>query len=212
MRHLISNYFVLLVFTIPFLALGQVSDENDDDKSCEVFNPSVYESPEREVLRTELLSLFGPLKGKDLLDIGAGAGYFAFEYAKSARNVVATELNDQLIDYMIKKKRNLGLSNLSVVEGSNDFSELKGKSFDIALMVDVYHELNDPKAMLPILKNSMKANGRIVIVESHLSPIIVTDYLEMAGFSNTKISKFSYDTQCGLAEVNIISADNNTSN
>ena len=39
------------------------------------------------------------LEEKSIVDIGAGAGYFAFEYAQLADKVIATELNDQLIQY-----------------------------------------------------------------------------------------------------------------
>ncbi len=213
MKNPVLTFIVLLLIIVPFCGFSQEASEKDEEeKSCDIFDPKVYETPDREPLRAELLAQIGPLKGKRLVDIGAGAGYFAFEYAKYADHVVATELNDQLIDYMNEKSKRLGSRNFSVIQGSDDFTELKNGAFDVALMVDVYHELKDPKVMLPVLKNSLNADGQLVVVESHLSPVIVMDYLEMAGFTGTRVSAFAYETSCGLVEVSIISAYNRSAN
>lgn len=203
MRKIILKGFILFL-SLPLWVMGQT--EEDSKKACEVFNPSVYENPERKPLRNELRKYLGDMEGKIVADIGAGAGYFSFEYAKDASQVIATELDDRLINYMNQKKQEHALENLQVMRAKENFAELKGLNIDVVLMVDVYHELDDPKNMLPALKQNMSANSKIVIVESHISPKIVTDYLSLVGFANNQINTFSYETSCGQQQINIISA------
>lgn len=196
----------ILLLTPLFVTAQITAEEEVEEKSCEIFNPSVYENPDREPLRDELKKYLGNMDGKVLADIGAGAGYFSMDYAKNAKYVIATELNELLVDYMHQKKDKMGLDNFEVILARDKFSELEGKEIDLVLMVDVYHELDDPKVLIPALKQHMTSNGKIVIVESHISPKIVTDYLLMSGFAQSEINTFEFKGSCGLTEVNIITA------
>lgn len=204
-------FVVLCALLSLIVGYGQSTkvEEEETEKSCQEFDPTIWEDPSREPLRSGIAELMPGLSGSTIVDIGAGAGYFAFEYAESAKKVIATELDLRLIEYMTNKKERLGLDNISIKIAHSDQSEFKKTSIDYALMVNVYHELNDPKIFLPRLKANMNTGGKIIIVESHISPVIVTDYLENAGFTDVEVIPFVYNSSCGPTEVSIITARNN---
>jgi ubiquinone/menaquinone biosynthesis C-methylase UbiE len=58
-----------------------------------------------------------------------------------------------------------GLANMSTVLGSVDDPKLASNSIDLAIMVDVYHELQEPQVFLQRLKPAFKPGGRLVLLE-----------------------------------------------
>lgn len=209
---IMKKLFILLLTTgICFPCVSQTTTQEEieeDEKVCNDFDPSVWEDPSRAPLRDKIGDILGDLNGKTVVDIGAGAGYFSFEYAKTAEKVIATELDERLIKYISAKIEANSTGNVIVKKGTSNYEEFQGEQIDFAIMVDVYHEIVDPKKFLPVLKLNMNSLAKIVVVESHISPVIVTDYLENAGFLNIEVEKFNYINSCGSVEVSIISATN----
>jgi ubiquinone/menaquinone biosynthesis C-methylase UbiE len=58
-----------------------------------------------------------------------------------------------------------GLGNVTTILGAMDDPRLPPQSIDLALMVDVYHELQQPQVFLQRLKTSFKPGGRLVLLE-----------------------------------------------
>jgi len=204
-------FILLLTIGICFPCVSQTTTQEEieeDEKVCNDFDPSVWEDPSRAPLRDKIGDILGNLNGKTVVDIGAGAGYFSFEYAKTAQKVISTELDERLIEYINEKIEENSIGNVIVKKGTSNYEEFQGEQIDFAIMVDVYHEIVDPKKFLPALKSNMNSSAKIVIIESHISPVIVTDYLENAGFENISVEKFGYVNNCGPTEVSIISAMN----
>ena len=55
--------------------------------------------------------------------------------------------------------------NVEVVLGSPADPKLPANSLDMVLMVDVYHEFSDPVSMMRHIKDALKPDGRVVLVE-----------------------------------------------
>lgn len=100
-------------------------------------------------------------------DIGAGTGYYTFKLALKlpVGKVYAVEIQDEMINYLDNKKRNLNSKNVEIVKGDMQSPNLPDSSIDLALMVDVYHELEYPQQMLQALRRSLKHNGKILLIE-----------------------------------------------
>jgi len=100
-------------------------------------------------------------------DIGAGTGYYAFRIAPKVPQgtVYAVDVQDESVQFLQKKARQLGLDNVEVVKGGAQSPNLPENSLDLAIMVDVYHELEFPHEMLQALRNSLKADGKILLLE-----------------------------------------------
>ena len=100
-------------------------------------------------------------------DIGAGTGYYTFRIASKVPQgkVYAVDVQDESVQFLQKKARQLGLNNVEVVKGDAQSPNLPENSVDLAIMVDVYHELEFPHEMLQALRKSLKADGKILLLE-----------------------------------------------
>jgi ubiquinone/menaquinone biosynthesis C-methylase UbiE len=208
-------YFVLIIWLFLTCVLkGQIengmnltgSDILEQQTNC--VNPVlVYEDSARLPLRKFVLEQMGDLSGKTVIDIGAGPGFFAFEIAKKAKRVIATELDDLFLEYMSQNCQKGNICNFEIREADNEQSELKSLQVDYALMVYVFHYLHDPKVFLNNLKNALTSNGKIFIVNSQISSVIIKDYLMGAGFVDLREEFFQYETaNCGKQEIQLITA------
>lgn len=100
-------------------------------------------------------------------DIGAGTGYYSFKLSAKVPKgrVYAVEIQDEFIKYLKNKKAILKDTIVEIVKSSNQSFYLPPKSIDLALMVDVYHELEYPHEILYQIRNALKDNGKLLLIE-----------------------------------------------
>ncbi len=118
--------------------------------------------------QTELAVQRLPLQPNSVVaDIGAGTGYYSFRIAKRIPKgtLYAVELQDEMISQLHQRKKVLRDSVVTIVKGDEQTPNLPDSSIDLALMVDVYHELAYPKEMLQALYKALKPAGKIVLLE-----------------------------------------------
>lgn len=205
MKNFICIFLLACMYTV---AHGQ----NQSSANCadlDGFNPAMWEVPSREPLQRELLAIAGDLKGKTVLDIGAGSGYFTFAFASKSKKIIATELDKRFLDYIEEKEKSLNLKNVETRLADTMHSELSSLSqVDVTLMVLVFNFIEDPREFITKLHATMNKGGQIIVVNSDgLSPRFITDYLEAGGFSQFSIKKISLKGNCNdLETFNIISA------
>jgi SAM-dependent methyltransferase len=104
-------------------------------------------------------------KNSIVADIGAGTGFYTFRIAPKVSKVIAIELQDEALDYLKQRSKDLKHNNVSVVKGAEKAPNLPDGSIDLALMVDVYHELEFPQEYLQALYKALKPGGKIVMLE-----------------------------------------------
>lgn len=100
-------------------------------------------------------------------DIGAGTGYYTFRIARRVPQgkVYAVDVQDESVRFLEKRAKELGLANVEVVKGEATTPNLPENSVDLAMMVDVYHELEFPYEMLQALRKSLKPDGKLLLIE-----------------------------------------------
>lgn len=100
-------------------------------------------------------------------DIGAGTGYYTFKIYNriSKGKIYAEEIQTDAVNYLKNKAGQLGAINVIVVKGNEKSPELPENSIDLALMVDVYHELSYPHEMLQKIRKSLKPKGKLLLLE-----------------------------------------------
>ena len=100
-------------------------------------------------------------------DIGAGTGYYTFRIAKKVPHgkVYAVDVQDEFISYLNQKKKELAQQNVQVIKGTAMSPNLPDASVDLAIMVDVYHELLFPHEVLQALHKALKPNGKLLLLE-----------------------------------------------
>lgn len=107
-------------------------------------------------------------KGASVADIGAGSGYMTVRLADRVGpdgRVYATDLQPQMLEMLRRRLERARIGNVTLVQGTADDPKLPAASVDVILMVDVYHELSQPQAMLRRLREALKPNGRLALVE-----------------------------------------------
>jgi protein-L-isoaspartate O-methyltransferase len=128
------------------------------------------ERPERiEEERPERLLAALDLKpGMAVADIGAGTGYYSWRMAQrvGARGTVyAVDIQPEMIKLLEQQMSRRGAANVKAVLGTLTDPRLPPAGIDLALMVDVYHELEYPYEMLAAIVRALKPGGRLVFVE-----------------------------------------------
>lgn len=128
------------------------------------------ERPEREAEEapTKAVAALNLQPGQIVADIGAGSGYYTMLLSTAVGprgRVYATDIQPEMLALIKKKIGEKGVSNVELVRGTTTGSGLPDGVIDLALMVDVYHELAQPQAFLQSLKRAITPAGRLVLIE-----------------------------------------------
>lgn len=125
------------------------------------------ERDDEEAPRQAIRALKIP-KGATVADIGAGTGYITLLLSAEVGPtglVYANDLQPQMIEMLRRRLADRKVANVTPVLGDIDDPKLPAASVDLELMVDVYHELSRPQAMLKRLREALKPGGRLVLLE-----------------------------------------------
>jgi ubiquinone/menaquinone biosynthesis C-methylase UbiE len=79
--------------------------------------------------------------------------------------VFANDLQPQMLQILGRRLAQRNITNVTLVQGAIDDPKLDAASVDLEIMVDVYHELSQPQAMLRRLRAALKPGGRLVLLE-----------------------------------------------
>ena len=107
-------------------------------------------------------------KGATVADIGAGVGYMSWRLAKRvgpSGKVYANDIQAPMLEQLQKNMQERHITNVTPVLGEPDDPKLPQGQLDLVLLVDVYHEFTNPQAMLRHIRESLKSDGRLVLLE-----------------------------------------------
>ena len=128
------------------------------------------ERPEREKEEapTKAIAALNIKAGQTVADIGAGSGYYSVLLAGAVGptgRVFATDIQPEMLAIIKRKLDALPIPQIQLVLGTPTETRLPDASIDLALMVDVYHELSEPQVFLRSVKRALKPGGRLVLLE-----------------------------------------------
>jgi ubiquinone/menaquinone biosynthesis C-methylase UbiE len=108
--------------------------------------------------------------GDTVVDLGCGTGFHARRMKREVGEtgvVHCVDLQPEMLRQAAQLAQQEGVT-LSLVPGEAERIPLPDAVADLVLMVDVYHELQQPAPMLAELRRVLAPGGRIAIVEFRL--------------------------------------------
>lgn len=101
-------------------------------------------------------------------DFGCGNGYYTLQLAQQVGprgKVLAVDIQQEMLTLLQQRANPRGLNNIDPVLATLTDPKLPRGNLDLVLMVDVYHELSQPEAILTSVHASLNSTGRLVLVE-----------------------------------------------
>ena len=114
------------------------------------------------------LDAIGIAKGSTVADVGAGAGYMTWRLADRvgpSGKGYANDVQPKMLELLRKNMQDRKIANGETILGALDDPKLPRGAIDLILLVDVYHEFSEPQKMLRQMRDSLKPDGRLVLVE-----------------------------------------------
>jgi ubiquinone/menaquinone biosynthesis C-methylase UbiE len=116
----------------------------------------------------DVMRIAGIKPGMAIADIGAGTGYHVMRLAPvvgPTGRVFAQDISQAALNQVRRRVTAAKFTNVRTVRGSGANARLPAASIDVALMIHMYHEIEQPFLLLDRLRRSLRAGGRIVIVD-----------------------------------------------
>jgi len=134
------------------------------------YGASWLERPERkdEEKTDRVLAALELKPGMKVADVGAGSGYYSSRIAERVGpqgTVYAVDIQPEMLDFLRMQMKQRRVTNVTPVLGTETDPKLPAGALDLAVMVDVYHELEYPYEMLAAIVKALKPGGRVVFVE-----------------------------------------------
>ena len=126
--------------------------------------------PEREAEEQpeKALDALNLKPGMVVADIGAGVGYMSLRMARRvgpSGKVYANDLQPEMLAKLRENAAKAKISNVVTVLGDVADPKLPPNTMDLVLLVDVYHEFSQPQQMLRKIRETLKPDGRLVLLE-----------------------------------------------
>ena len=107
-------------------------------------------------------------EGMTVCDLGCGNGYWTLpmgrDVGKTGR-VLAVDIQKEMLHKLRVRAERANINNVEPILGKVNDPNLPKRSVDLLLMVDVYHEFSHPESMLWAIRNSLKPEGVVALLE-----------------------------------------------
>jgi ubiquinone/menaquinone biosynthesis C-methylase UbiE len=101
-------------------------------------------------------------------EVGAGNGYFALKLARRvgpAGKVYANDIVENFLTETRDRARQLGLSNIETVLGTETDPRLPAGALDMVFMVRLLHDLGKPEDIFDKLAGSLTPGAKLIVVD-----------------------------------------------
>ncbi len=193
-RRILALPFLLLLLGAAAIAPAQ-APTSDERRPAPVMGASGADWLERpgrdeEQRPDEIVRSMGLKKGDVVADLGAGTGYFTRRLAKAvgpSGRVYAVDIQPEMLSRLKENMEKAGVRNVVPILGTNDDPKLPPGSLDWVLLVDVYHELQQPKATLARMREALKTDGKVALVEYRLEGLTAVHVREEHRMSTKQV-------------------------
>jgi len=142
-----------------------------DRPVADIVSPIWHDEKERDDAGEpgQLVRLLGIKSGMTVADIGAGSGYYVVRLSPIVGpngRIIAEDVVPEYLQSLRERVRDLGLQNVIISLGEPHDPKLPPDSLDVAILVHMYHEIEQPYALLYNLVPALKPQARVGIVDA----------------------------------------------
>jgi SAM-dependent methyltransferase len=117
-----------------------------------------------------VMNLLGVKAGLDVADIGAGSGYYTVRLARRVGPTGHVFAEDVVPEYLERLARRVASEDLAgsvtVVRGDPHDPRLSPGSVDLALLVHMYHEVQQPYGLLWNLRPALRPGAHVGVIDA----------------------------------------------
>ncbi len=117
-----------------------------------------------------VMNLLGVRPGLAVADIGAGSGYYTVRLARRVGpggHIYAEDIVPVFLTRLARRVASEGLAGtVTVVRGEPHDPRLPAASVDLALLVHMYHEVEQPYGLLWNLRPALRPGGRVAVIDA----------------------------------------------
>ena len=118
----------------------------------------------------EVMKLAGVRPGMWVADVGAGRGYYTVRLARvvgAKGRVLAEDIVPDVTDQLTERVQRERLDNVAVKLGTPEDPMLPPRTFDRVFLVHMYHEVASPYAFLWHMREGLKPDGLVIVVDAN---------------------------------------------
>lgn len=116
----------------------------------------------------KIMDTIGMKPGMVIGEVGAGTGRMTMWIADrvgDSGKVYANDINTGSLEHLRERCKRDGFENVEIIVGEVEDPRLPVNALDIAFMINVYHHLDNPVALIRNLLPSLRPDGILAIVE-----------------------------------------------
>jgi ubiquinone/menaquinone biosynthesis C-methylase UbiE len=164
---------LVVPLVLVFVGAAATAVPQDRGQHGRLFPPQdvgLLEGPDRDAWQRpdRVMDALGIADGSLVADLGAGGGWFTIRLARRVGPngvVYAEDVQPPMIEAIKRRVEREGLRNVTTVLGNQRDPRLPEGRLDAVLIVDAFHEMIDPVALLRNASVSLKPKGRLGIIE-----------------------------------------------
>ena len=164
--------FLFLLALLPCVALAAPKPDGTVRQTADSWTGAAdaFDTPGRErLLRLpRVLKDLGIERGAKVADVGAGGGWLTVRLARAVGPngvVYAEEILPKYTSYIQSRVQRERLNNVRTVLGSTSDPKLPSNTLDAVMILNAYHEFDQPLVMLAKVRAGMKSGARLGILE-----------------------------------------------
>jgi ubiquinone/menaquinone biosynthesis C-methylase UbiE len=169
------------------------------------FNPSrahLLDDPNRRkwLPPDELIAVLHLSEGDQVVDVGAGTGYFAIPMAAAVGphgRIFAVDVSREMLGHLQSRLAEAGIGNVQCFEGEAGSTGLPSACANVVFMANVWHEFDDHASVLREVRRLLRPGGRTAVLDwrpdaepdhgppiaHRIAPAAAKASLETGGFS-----------------------------
>jgi ubiquinone/menaquinone biosynthesis C-methylase UbiE len=116
-----------------------------------------------------VLDRLSVMPGTRVADVGAGDGYYTVRLAKRlgpGGTIYAEDVTKSYLDRLSARLARERIAGVTLVHGTPSDPRLPSQSVDLALLVHMYHEIEQPYEFVYRLHGALALGGRVAIIDN----------------------------------------------